>query len=134
MPAFLNGQSFQLKHLFEVEYLDGSRFKQPSDDHSELDPKRSAFFDVLESKKEIKTFTLGNLQVNLLDGSFEVNGQKIQVGENPLPGKRQLIFFRQHQHDYNSKTFVEVEHRIKYFLGWQQNIKGKNYKEVIGIE
>lgn len=123
-----------LKYLFKVEYVDGTKFKQNKNDVSSIDPKRSAFYDVLSSDKEIKTFEIGRVKVNLQDGHFEVKGQKLQIGDTLTPCKRKLIFYRQHQHDFNSGEKIETAHRVTYFIGWETKIGRKKYKEIIGIK
>lgn len=121
-----------LKYLFIVEYTDGSVFKQTREDVSLTDPKRSAFYDVLNSKKIVRKFSLVKLfdkwTVDLKTGEFSHNGYKIQLEENPT-GKRTLEFFRQHQHDMD-KAGKETDHRVTYFLGYKS---GKR-KYVIGIK
>jgi hypothetical protein len=146
----------KLKYYFTVEFTDGSTFLQDVDDISKIDPKRSAFYDVLNCGKAIKTFKLMPIEaygdapsalVDLTDGHFEINGFIVQVDDN-LPievavEERELIFYRQHQIDQNvtyelkSGDIKDVKnggHRIKYFIGWQTNISGKNYQRKIGIE
>ena len=151
MPAILNGQDkFTLKYLWTAYFADGTEFDQAQDDKSTLDPKRSAFYDLLQTNKPVIKFVLeGNgqkLSIDLLTGLFNLNGVDI-VPENlpPLPGPYKLIFFRQHQQDLNIKIEIgkdlkpydksrqQGEHRIKYFIGWQFNYGGKNYKEVLGL-
>ena len=143
-----NTQTFTLKYLFTVEYIDGSIFTQPKDDKSKL-AKSSAFYDVLHSDKIVKKFTLKSVEdsqsisVDLTTGDFEVNGVPVYVGDAlPCPAKRELIFYRQHQHDTNVTYYVKTGniksnepqgHRVRYFIGWQVNIKGKNYQQKIGI-
>jgi hypothetical protein len=122
-----------LKYLFKVEYTDGTKFRQPSNDVSSIDPKRSAFYDVLNSDKEVKTFEVGSIKVDLLDGIFYVNGQKIIVDELLPPCKKKLIFYRQHQHDFLSGSSQELDHRVTYFLGYEATIKDQKHKRVIGI-
>lgn len=121
-----------LKYLFTVEYTDGTTFKQNKEDLSSIDSTRSAFYDVVNSGKEVKTFTLTRFlekwSVNLETGDFSHNGSVFQSEENPTLGKRELVFFRQHQHD--TVEGVETAHRIIYFIGWK---KGKK-KQIIGIK
>lgn len=123
-----------LKYLFKVEYVDGTKFKQNKQDVSSLDRKRSAFYDVLNSGKDIKTFEVGKIKVNLQDGHFKVKGQEILVDEELPPCKRKLIFYRQHQHDFSVSSNSELDHRVTYFLGWETTINRKKYKRIIGIK
>lgn len=115
-----------LKYLFTATFTDGSVIKQTKEDVSKVDPKRSAFYDVLNSKKEIRSFTLrrlfDNWSVDLKTGMFTHNGFKFQLEENLKPGKRTLEFFRQHQHDMNREGH-ETDHRVTYFIGFKQGKK-----------
>ena len=127
-----------LKYLFEAEYKDGKVFKQNKKDVSLKDPKRSAFFDV--SQDDLVRFFLveqkllgHKIAVDLRDGHFEVDGLHLTT-EPPIGGKLRIIFYRQHQHDFNTKTLKETAHRVTYFIGWKTNIAGKNYQKIIGVK
>lgn len=145
----------KLKYLFIAEFKDGSLLAQTPEDKSTLDPeKRSQFYDVLESGKELKRFTLvekkiigkGNtITVDLENGIFYVNTLPVLLESEKLPGipeKFELIFYRQHTHNMNV-TFAEnkkdildmesKEHYCEYFIGWKCNIKGKSYQQKIGV-
>lgn len=142
-----------LKYRFICIFTDGSVIEQNKEDVSKIDPKRSSFYDVLQSKKEIKEFILTRgikeYKVNLLDGHFEVNGNKFWLESKKLPTylvKRELIFYRQHNVEatanfklsknkiWNILGVDKGNDRIFYYLGWQTTIKGKNYQEKIYIE
>lgn len=135
-----------LKYLFKVTYTDGTTFRQDHKDQSKIDPTRSAFFDVLNSGKEVKEFELGLVKVNLLDGSFFVNGVNIQVGDDLPDFKRELVFYRQHQVDLkmnyeaDKKGFFKFlnkedgDDRVTYFLGYEMDVKGKKEKRIIGFK
>src|SRR3990167_2816987 len=100
-----------MKYLFEVEYKDGTFFKQNEEDVSLTDPKRSAFFDI--KQEEVKRFTLegnGNtFCVDLTDGHFEVNGVSFFMHDESLTYFR-LIYFRRHRHQFNRETREELSH------------------------
>ena len=122
-----------LKFLFEVEYKDGTSFKQNEEDVSFVDPKRSAFFDV--KMDDVKRFILRGENVfcvDLTDGHFEVNDVSFKLHEEELNDFR-LIFWRQHTHTLNTK-YVEKAHEIVYKIGWQTNGKdGKNIQRIMEI-
>lgn len=140
---------FILKYLFEAEFTDGTVVKQTPLDTSKIDPKRSEYYDILNSGKTIKRFSLvGNknkVTVDLTTGLFEVNGLSVLLESDKLPilpDKFTLIFYRQHTHNqnitYNKSDLKElkrgaVEHFCEYFIGWQCVIKGKNYQQKIAI-
>lgn len=121
-----------LKYLFVAKFADGTEIRQNQRDTSKKDPKRSQYWDVLNSKLELVEFEIGRLfdrwSVNLKTGVFSHNRQRFQLEENLKPEKREIVFFRQHQHDMNASG-DELDHRIKYFLGY----KVRNKKFTIGI-
>lgn len=137
----------RLKYLFSVEYTDGTTYQQTPEDISKLEPNtRSEYFDVINSGKKVKTFTLKEqsllrpkwLSVDLTTGEFthSKNVEPMFEGD-PVPhsdSKFELIFYRQHQHDVDTQSNKETDHRITYFLGWQTNIEGKNYKQIMGVK
>ncbi len=141
--------SRNLKYLFVAEYTDGSFEKQTSTDISKLDIKRSQFYDVLQSGKVIRKFSLvgdGNtITVNLQTGIFSINGLKVLLESEKLPtlpDKFELIFYRQWTENLNidvdAATGEEFGRKqmpsfCEYFIGWQCNIKGKNYKQKIAV-
>lgn len=144
MAVKFNDESFALKYLFRAKFNDGTFFQQNSEDVSLKDPKRSAFTDLLEEQElhgGIKLFLLEGeghtYLVDLKDGHFEIDGVPFSVGENMTLPNRELIYFRQHQHD----TIVDMkmqstgkgEHRLWYFIGWQSNVGGKNYQQTINV-
>lgn len=142
-----------LKYLFKVEYTDGTTFKQNKEDVSSVDNAKSAFYDVLQSEKEIKTFTLTRFlerySVNLETGEFSINGTNLVVEDGktiPLienHSKLKLIFYRQHKQPMNIGYKIDTgkitsidagKDQITYFIGWEITIKGKSYKRIIGIK
>lgn len=131
----------ELKYLFTVTYKDGSIFEQPQDDHSELDSKRSAFYDVLQNEKDIELFTIrygeDEWGVNLITGTFSHNGIEFVSKSEDLvsetPPEFRLVFYRTHTHNFNQED-KELSHIVTYFIGWQCTIDGKNYQQVIGVK
>jgi hypothetical protein len=147
------------RYLFKAEFTDLTSFKQPEDDHSELDPeKRNAWFDLQQSDKKIKNFSLSNgidtWSVNLLTGMFFHNGMPFLATPEQdllkLKPELRLVYFREVQRDVTF-TFQdgemidqnEIDARYVYFLGWQCTIKRtmpngeieeKNYQQLIGIK
>ena len=125
-----------LKYLFTAEYEDGSSFVQSQDDVSKLDEKRSQFYDVIQSEKKLVKFYLRSddkvFSVDLLTGYFNINGiETIVEGDKPVPINNpvyRLIFYRQHQHDFNAESKKETVHRVTYFIGWQTIVDGVNYQ------
>lgn len=141
----------KLKYLLNVYFEDQTEWLQEAEDVSHIDPKRSHYYDLLQIKKNILAACLIDAEtkipvtaVNLMTGTFGVNGMDVYVGQNALPAmQRELVFFREHQHDmvntYESATGKltdqeEGGHRVKYFLGWKVTIAGKEEQQVIGID
>lgn len=133
-----------LKYYFDVEYTDGSTFTQNKEDKSATDEKRSAFYDVccdVEKGKKIKLFLLSDGQVcyavNLLDGSFIVNGAEFRMHEMEDLKDFKIIFYRQHTHDFlaaQEKVTEQTKHAIVYRMGWQAtNSKGQNIQCVMQL-
>ena len=122
-----------LKYLFHAEYTDGTIFYQMPEDVSKQDSKRSAFYDVDHSR--LRAFHLLGQEycytVNLVDGSFMVNGVSFRMHEEPLENFR-LIFFRRHTHSFTGSSET---HKIVYRLGWQAtDAEGRNQQRVMEID
>lgn len=140
-------EPLKLKYLFIAEYEDGSTHEQTPEDKSKIEPdKRSEYFDVLQSGKKVIRFSLvgdGNrLTVDLLDGTFTLNGVRFLAESIKLPIKPEfeLLFYRQHTHDFNAqyqgevqKSIKETDHFVEYFIGWKCNISGKEYAQKIAL-
>jgi hypothetical protein len=134
-----------LKYLFTVEYQDGTIHKQTPADKSTIENNRSEFFDVLNSGKKLKSFMLKEqalfrpkwIKVDLTNGQFtqSSNANPVFEGDSQTPDVKdvELIFYRQHEHDFIRGTNKESAHRVTYYLGWQTNIDGKNYKQIKGL-
>lgn len=136
----------ELKYLFEAEFEDGTIFKQNKKDVSTLDPKRSAFYDLLQDKRKIVRFTLTEqsgdkqISIDLTDGKFNqencTGADLLFEGDASLPegiSDYRLIFYRQHKHELNPETTEELSHQVRYCLGWQTTFKKKNYQQVLGV-
>jgi len=152
MPVQFQDKDFKLKYLFKALFIDGEIFSQTIDDVSKIDPQRSQFYDLLQKNKPMRSFGIFSvdgelsLVVDLIDGHFQLNRVAIMpevLPPGPIPLK--LIFFRQHQHDMNVSYKVndqlkaDVEnveptaHRCTYYIGWECELLGKKYKQVLGL-
>lgn len=143
------------KYLFVAELVDGTFFKQTPDDKSLLDENRNCYYDLLQliskggKEKTIRRFSLvgenNTITVDLGNGVFYVNGLAVLLESEQLPcypDKFDLIWYHQVDRDttvtYNTKTGKAIskkdggEFRM-YFIGWQCNIKGKNYQQKIAV-
>ena len=120
-----------LKYLFTAFYRDGSRFEQTIGDISNIDPTKSAFYDV--NQEDLIKFELSDghqkISVNLENGSFDINGFILNIGDDELPIRNnlRLIYYR-----HNTVLFGPHSSRdVVYCLGWQTTFNGKNYKKII---
>lgn len=133
-----------LKYSFTATFLDGNVIEQdPDNDVSKVDPKRSAFYDVLEHEKKspLVSFVLKGegheYGVDLRDGHFEIDGVQFFMHEGHLhsmpSGKKvmmpltafELVFFRNHTHSFevSQKGNQEVSHQIVYRMGWKSKAR-----------
>lgn len=146
-----------LKYLFKAKFGDDSEYYQTPDDKSELDPKKSQFFDVLEickTKKLIEFSLMGwNIEpyipvisVNLQTGLFNISGVEVLLESQKLPtlpDKFELIFYRQWTQNltvtYKVKTGEPQsseqngEGFCEYFIGWKCEIAGKEYTQKLAV-
>lgn len=139
----------QLKYLFAAEFTDGVILKQTPEDRSFLDPTKSCFYDVLNSGKTVRRFSLigdGNtITVDLGNGIFYVNGLPLLIESDRLPrlpSRFDLIFYHQVSQSMNvtvdksngqvTKTEPLNEYR-EYFIGWKCNLGGKSYQQKIAV-
>jgi hypothetical protein len=144
----------KLQYLWVAELSDGSFIKQNPQDISEVNPKENCYHDLLEllqNKKDlsIHRFSVvgkGNtITVDLITGVFYVNGLAVLLESDRLPSmpdKFNLIWYHQVTQEtkvnYDTKTMMATktedlpEYR-EYFIGWQTNIKGKNYQQKIAV-
>lgn len=138
-----------LEYVFIAETTNGTIIKQTPDDRSLLDPlNRSSFYDVLHCGTPVKKLTLigkgHTFSVDMTDGHIEVDGRYFYTKKPPEHALLTPIYYRQMQ----QHTGVEFEVRpdgvaedpkkarssIRYFIGWQTNYKGKNYKFEMGVD
>lgn len=138
-----------LEYLFIAETINGTIIKQTPDDKSLLDPiNRSTFYDVLHCESPIKKFSLigkGHVfSIDLTDGHIEIDGKYFYTQKPPEHSLLSVIYYRQVQQKIGNEVEVrpdgveEVRKILKpitrYFIGWQTNYKGKNYKFELGVD
>ena len=129
---------YTLSYLFEAETVTGQIIKQTPEDVSTTEPTKSAFYDVLQHK--IKRFSLiGNgktYTVDLTDGHYEINGEMVYPKTPPGRPIYDLIYYRQVQQRINvgPNSETALTPLVRYFIGWQTNIRGKNYKWELGVD
>lgn len=139
----------RLKYLFIAEFVDGTFFKQTPEDKSTIDPKRNCYYDVLQSGKKIRRFSIVNnehvLTVDLGNGVFYIDNLPVLLESDKLPclpEKFDLIWYHQVTRDqnitYDKKTGDVIKREDlsefrEYFIGWKCNINGKSYQQKIGV-
>lgn len=139
----------KLKYLFEAYFADGSFYVQTPEDTSLLDEKRNCYYDVLQSGKTIRRFSLVSIDhkftVDLSTGLFEVDGFSLLLESEKLPclpEKFELVYYHQVTRDQNvtyDKSTGEVVKREnlpefrEYFIGWKCFIKSKEYQVRMGV-
>lgn len=144
-----------LKYRYSVEFVDGSTFDQPKDDVSTINPQKSAFYDVLQSKVKVKRFTLKRLlerySVDLSTGIFKLNGVEVipepivdkKTGRELFVTERKLIWYMSVQ-KHMTATYSKDTNKVfgikdageerTFFFGWETTIKGRKYKRILGIK
>ena len=112
---------FKLHYVFRCKFRDGTHLFQTPDDVSAVDPKRSAFCDVVQRLAEVQTFSITNGRntylVDLRDGHFEVNGVKFYAAP-PTGGTYELVYFRQRTEHFT----LGLEHLASecyHHIGWR---------------
>jgi hypothetical protein len=132
------GTDYELDYLFIAETHNGQIIKQDPTDKPRFSNWGTMFTDVL--KENVKKFSLvgkGHIfSVDLVDGHFESDGNKLYPPKQVLAGaKLKLIYWRQVTRDLGiGEDGNPLPPKVKYIIGWQYNMKGKNYDWQIGIE
>lgn len=146
-----------LKYLFTVEFTDGTVLKQTQEDKSSLDENRNAFYDVLNSKKDIKTITYNEQKllnptkiiIDYQTGVFNING--VDIYPEPIMKKDKELYVTERkpirymvvQQDFNSVYNLKSlkilnvkpgETRRTFYVGWKTNVGGKNFQRILGVK
>src|SRR6266478_6804917 len=137
----------KLKYLFSAHFDDNTSFLQKDDDSSELDPKRTSYYDLLELVKEGKKIILfellsatGSYAVDLLTGKFWVRWQIfiLEPTVTPLPegGNFELVYFRDCTATLNLYANGEKTSSLthKYRFGWNYKLGDKTWTQCMVIE
>ena len=142
-----------LRYLFTAQFNDGTMLEQTQDDVSKTNPKKSAFFDVLNDTRKLERFWLLEIYknvdldritpskylVDLTDGHFEINGNSFFLHEQTIDESKKLsdfrlIYFRRVQQSMNL-TSGEASTKTMFMIGWQANYAdGKNEKRILFIK
>lgn len=130
----------ELTYLFECHFTDGTFIQQTPEDVSKTDPSKSAFYDVLQRNDEVMIFAIVNddhtYVVDLRDGHFEIDGIPFTVhdkDELPHDCKFRVVYFRRNVHTITQGYVNMTDSSVKYHIGWQTTVEGKNYQKTIAI-
>lgn len=135
-----------LKYVFTAQFNDGEILEQAQEDVSRTNPKKSAFFDVLNDTRKVERFWIAGhgkrYLVDLTDGHFEVNGDSFFIHEQTVDESKKLsnfrlIYFRRNQVSLNIENGEATDggQIVIFALGWQANYSdGSNEKAVIYVE
>jgi hypothetical protein len=119
-----------LKYLFTACYSDSTQYKQTPEDISIKEAGKSCYYDIDHSKlvKFELTDGIHTHSVDLTDGSFNINGVKIDINkpDTPIGGNFRLIYYRK-----NIIIFGQGLADVIYYIGWQTTLSGENIKNII---
>jgi hypothetical protein len=126
---------YNLDYLFIAELADGTIYKQSPDDKARF-TVGSSFSDIVD--KPIRCFSLvgkGHMfTLDLLSGYLEADGKKLSSPiEVPYGVGLKLIYYRTIQRSIVTAGKT-LEPKVKYVIGWEFNIGGKNRKWEVGVE
>ena len=122
------------RFIWEAELLDGTIIK-------EIDSagKEHLFQEVIDILDKVKILTLSwndkFASVNLINGHFDINGTDLGFkGISDLENvKYKLIYFKRVKQILSTSGTDKIDN-IKYHLGFQVNIDGKNYQRILLID
>lgn len=146
--------TYKLDFLLTVETYNHELITQTPDDKSRYDPTRSFYYDIKDLKiKKVSLVGKGHIvTIDLETGNGEVDGRVIYPPEGtrpPTATNRKLIYYRKTQQSTDLSASIEKDNKqnlftkwfkkdnhipvVRYYIGWQVNHKGKNYKWEMGI-
>lgn len=121
-----------LKYKFIVTYKNGRRYAQNDQDTSYTKDGASAFYDVkVEDIDIFELFGAGaSVMVDMSDGSFNVNNQRIHLYDGPIEN-RQVVYFRR-----NKINILENKQSTTFHIGWEglNPLTGEKVQRVIILE
>ncbi len=130
-------QPYPLDYLFIAECTNGTIVKQDQTDSSKLDRNGSAYTDVMHNLP-LKSFSLvgrGHIfTVDYSDGSISIDGRKCYSPRPPDKNTVKPIYHRQVTHVAASDLTGIQQPKVRYFIGWQAQHRGKNYEFTLGVE
>ena len=132
-----------LKYLFECHFNDGTMLHQTQEDVSKIAPpeeNKSAFYDVMQRINDVIVFGIVDEKhtyvVDLRDGHFEIDGMAFTIHDKedlPPDAVFRLIYFRRRVEQVTMGYVQAQSSSMKYHLGWQTTVDGKNYQKTIAV-
>lgn len=137
-----------LRYLFRALFEDGTEIEQTPEDVSCVDPRKSAFYDVISKTNSRLCFfqisdSHGNsFSVNLQDGHFEANNlpmwlQPVATDTIPPGGRYELIYCRDHRHQFQiggDGAVQEDNHQVGFRIGWNYAAPdGRTYTQCLVV-
>lgn len=132
-----------LKYLFSCTFLDGSFYQQHPQDLPQICKTGSSFSDIKFRLEQVSYFSLIDnsgyeaASVDLITGLFKKKGESFKAHDPsiifPLDSKLKLIYYRTVTKNMNMFMMTGETKPMIYNIGWQTNINGKNYQQVISI-
>jgi hypothetical protein len=132
-----------LKYLFSCTFRDGSFYTQHPEDLPQICKTGSSFADIKFRLEQVSYFSLIDengyeaASVDLNTGLFKKRGEVFKAHDPsiifPVDSKLKLIYYRTVTKNMVLGSGVTSSKPVIYNLGWQTNINGKNYQQVISI-
>jgi hypothetical protein len=119
-----------IKYPWTAVFKDSTIIKQFNEDGSE-----NLFREVLDRQDGLRHFRVGKITVDLLDGSFLVDGVTLfgstsrEYSDETV--KKRIIYFRITTRVFNAATLQQNSVNFVYAIGWQATIDGKNVKHIM---
>ena len=120
---------------WSAELTDGTIIKE-----IDCEGKEHLFKEVLDNIDKLKTLTLSwedkFATVDLTNGHFNINGEDVAFGglSDRTGVKYRVIYFKRVRQTMSTDLRHKGVKNIKYHLGYQITIDGKNYQRILQID
>jgi len=126
--------NYTLDYLLEVETSNGEIIKQDIEDKS-YKGGPSFYYDIkdLDITKATLVGKKDVISVNLIDGTFVINGKTIYPSCQ-YTGKLSLVYYRQVQQfaNWDNTVLTPLTPIVKYFIGWK--VPGTDIEKILGVD
>jgi hypothetical protein len=130
-----------MKFLFEAHMTNGDIIRQNHEDKGTIEG-RNCFADVLARIDDVVAFrffsddTIDSIAVNLIDGSFNVNGTRFLAypadARIPNDARFRLVYFKKVTQRMNQNG-EHLGTATEFHCGWQTTVNGKNYQQTCSV-